>query len=83
MKLSKYHFGIIEELYAQRNDEELVIQLEKKYEKLKDNHAIQPTPAPAHLQSVLRPYQESGFQWLNYLREVQWGGILADDMGLG
>lgn len=83
MKLSKYHFSVIEELYLQRDEEELFFQLEEKYERLKDNHSIKPVPAPAHLRSVLRPYQESGFQWLNYLREVQWGGILADDMGLG
>ncbi len=83
IKLSKYHFSVIEELYEQRDEEELFIQLEEKYEKLKSNHSIKSVPAPAHLQPILRPYQESGFQWLNYLREVQWGGILADDMGLG
>ncbi|NCI47659.1 DEAD/DEAH box helicase [Sediminibacterium soli] len=83
MKLSKYHFSVIEELYMQRDEEELFFQLEEKYERIKDNHSIKPIPAPAHLKAILRPYQESGFQWLNYLREVQWGGILADDMGLG
>lgn len=83
MKLSKYHFSVIEELYLQRDEEELFFQLEEKYERIKGNHEIKAIPAPAHLQAILRPYQESGFQWLNYLREVQWGGILADDMGLG
>ena len=83
MKLSKYHFSVIEELYLQRDEEELFFKLEEKYERLKGNHSIKEVPAPAHLKSILRPYQESGFQWLNYLREVQWGGILADDMGLG
>lgn len=83
IKLSKYHFSVIEELYNERNDEELFFQLEEKYEKLKENYAIKDIPPPAHLKPILRPYQESGFQWLNYLREVQWGGILADDMGLG
>ncbi len=83
MKLSKYHFSVIEELYNERNEEELFIQLEEKYEKLKGNHSIKQIEAPKHLQNILRPYQESGFHWLNYLREVQWGGILADDMGLG
>lgn len=83
MKLSKYHFSVIEELYMQRDEEELFFQLEEKYERIKGNHSIKPVPAPAHLKDILRPYQESGFQWLNYLREVQWGGILADDMGLG
>jgi non-specific serine/threonine protein kinase len=83
MKLSKYHFSVIEELYLQRDEQELFFQLEEKYERLKGNHSIKEISAPAHLKDVLRPYQESGFQWLNYLREVQWGGILADDMGLG
>lgn len=83
MKLSKYHFNIIEQLYLERNDEEIFMQLEEKYERLKENHSIKPVSAPEHLLPILRPYQESGFQWLNYLSEVQWGGILADDMGLG
>jgi non-specific serine/threonine protein kinase len=83
LKLSQYHYGVIEELYEERNEEELFFQLEEKYENIKGHHTINPVPAPAHLQPILRPYQESGFQWLNYLSEVKWGGILADDMGLG
>jgi superfamily II DNA or RNA helicase len=31
----------------------------------------------------LRPYQEAGFRWLRFLRDVQLNGVLADDMGLG
>lgn len=31
----------------------------------------------------LRPYQEDGFRWLQFLREQKLGGVLADDMGLG
>ncbi|KEO74071.1 DEAD/DEAH box helicase [Anditalea andensis] len=33
--------------------------------------------------ATLRPYQEQGFKWLEYLHEQQLGGCLADDMGLG
>ena len=83
IKLSKYHFSVIEELYEQRDEEELFVKLEEKYDKLRDNHSIEAIEAPEHLQHVLRPYQVSGFQWLNYLSEVHWSGILADDMGLG
>ena len=83
IKLSKYHFGVIEELYAQRNEEEIFFKLEEKYERLKENHSVKQIDPPEHLDHVLRPYQVSGFQWLNYLSEVNWGGILADDMGLG
>ncbi|MEP6466664.1 MAG: SWIM zinc finger family protein, partial [Parafilimonas sp.] len=81
IKLSKYHFGVIEELYAQRDEEELFFKLEEKYERLKENHTVKQIEPPQHLEHILRPYQVSGFQWLNYLSEVNWGGILADDMG--
>jgi non-specific serine/threonine protein kinase len=83
LKLSKYHFSILDELYDQRDEEELVFQLEGKYEKIREKYSITDVPPPAHLSPILRPYQKSGFQWLNYLHDVQWGGILADDMGLG
>jgi non-specific serine/threonine protein kinase len=83
LKLSKYQYSVVEDLYNQRNEEELFVQLEEKYDRLRSNYQIKKVDAPAHLKPILRPYQESGFQWLNYLREVQWGGILADDMGLG
>jgi non-specific serine/threonine protein kinase len=83
LKLSKYHVSIIDELYDNRNEEELVLKLEQKYEHLKDFQKIREIDVPANLAPILRPYQEHGFHWLNYLTEVGWGGILADDMGLG
>ncbi len=83
LRLSKYHMSVIDELYENRNEEELVIHLEKKYEQLREFKQIKEIPPPANLEHILRPYQVHGFQWLNYLHEVKWGGILADDMGLG
>ncbi len=38
---------------------------------------------PTDLNAELRPYQQSGVRWLQFLHQVQLGGILADDMGLG
>ena len=83
LRLSKYHMSVIDELYENRDEKELSFELDEKYERLKEFKNIPETPAPEHLQSILRPYQTSGFQWLNYLNDVGWGGILADDMGLG
>ena len=40
-------------------------------------------PVPASLQATLRPYQQQGLNWLQFLRTHQLAGILADDMGLG
>jgi len=35
------------------------------------------------LQATLRPYQAEGVAWLQHLRSLGMGGVLADDMGLG
>ncbi len=38
---------------------------------------------PASVQASLRPYQQQGLNWLQFLRQYGLAGILADDMGLG
>jgi len=83
LKLSKYNFSVIDELYEFIDDEAIVIELEQKRKKLLQFDEIRNISLPHNVNAILRPYQESGFQWLNYLDEVKWGGILADDMGLG
>ena len=83
LRLSRYHLSVIDELYDERDEMELTIKLEQKYERLKEFSRIKEIEAPGNLKNILRPYQLAGYQWLNYLQEVNWGGILADDMGLG
>ncbi len=83
LKLSRYHLSVIDELYETRDEEELVVRLEEKYEKLKEFNKIKEIEPSYNLKMILRPYQVAGYQWLNYLKDIRWGGILADDMGLG
>jgi len=83
LKLSRYHLSVVDELYENRDEEELVVQLEQKYQNLRQFNKIKEIEPTYHLKMVLRPYQVAGYQWLNYLTEINWGGILADDMGLG
>ncbi len=52
-------------------------------QKLRAAGSPQAVPPPAGLGVRLRPYQEQGLAWLQYLREQHLAGILADDMGLG
>ena len=40
-------------------------------------------PVPDDFQAKLRPYQERGLSWLDFLSSVGLGACLADDMGLG
>ncbi len=42
-----------------------------------------PAVVPKGLEATLRPYQQEGLAWLQGLRAIGAGGILADDMGLG
>jgi SNF2 family DNA or RNA helicase len=83
LKLSRYHLSVVDELYESRDEEELVVQLEEKYEKLREFNKIREIDPSSQLKQILRPYQVAGYQWLNYLKDIKWGGILADDMGLG
>jgi superfamily II DNA or RNA helicase len=83
LKLSRYHLSVVDELYENRDEEELIVQLEEKYERLRQFNNIKEIEPPYHLKMILRPYQVAGYQWLNYLTDINWGGILADDMGLG
>jgi superfamily II DNA or RNA helicase len=52
-------------------------------EDLKSFSGIRALPAPANFRGELRPYQQEGLGWLQFLRRFKLGGILADDMGLG
>ncbi len=52
-------------------------------QKLLNFRGIEDVALPSNLQAELRPYQQQGLNWLQFLREYQFSGILADDMGLG
>jgi non-specific serine/threonine protein kinase len=85
LRVSKYNFSVIDELYDAIDDETIRKELmEKKDNLLQLNpENREPIATPDNLDAILRPYQESGFNWLAYLDKVKWGGLLADDMGLG
>lgn len=51
--------------------------------RLTGGEKLQELPQPQGLQATLRPYQQYGFSWLNFLRQWGLGACLADDMGLG
>lgn len=83
LRVSKYNFGVIDELYEHIDDKHLLEELEEKKRMLLNFEELPGIPVPSNIQSVMRNYQESGLQWLGYLDKIKWGGILADDMGLG
>ncbi|GMQ84160.1 MAG: hypothetical protein BMS9Abin06_0922 [Gammaproteobacteria bacterium] len=51
--------------------------------RLRELDGIPGVAPPEGLMATLRPYQQHGLDWLQFLREYRLAGILADDMGLG
>lgn len=50
---------------------------------LKNPRRIRSIMVPKTFHAELRPYQKSGYTWLNYMNQLGFGACLADDMGLG
>ncbi len=73
------HEPALGELSLRANDRDTLALLEE----LEAFSGITPLNAPEQFPVTLRPYQEEGLGWLQFLRRCRLGGILADDMGLG
>jgi SNF2 family DNA or RNA helicase len=83
LAISSRKFLIIDQLFEEIDDLEIVKELAKRKNKLKRFEQIEKVKVPKTIKAELRPYQKEGLNWLNFLNEFGWGGILADDMGLG
>jgi hypothetical protein len=51
--------------------------------RLRAFRGVERVDVPASFHGELRPYQRDGLDWLQFLAAYGFGGILADDMGLG
>jgi hypothetical protein len=84
LRVPRINFSAIEQFYdAGQLDEGVQDELNLYRKKLTDFDSIKPVEAPAGLNATLRPYQIDGLSWLNFLDDFNFGGCLADDMGLG
>ncbi len=81
MKLRRFHAPYLDGLLnidwsEQQGLSEAIVAL--KQTGILPHHSL-----PAHLQPILRGYQQHGYDWLNFMHQHHFHGILADDMGLG
>jgi len=81
LKLSRLEAALIEVTpEAERRTQTNLAALRRRLENF---NGITSHPPSAEFRAQLRPYQQAGLDWLQFLREYGLGGILADDMGLG
>lgn len=83
LKLAKMHFTLLEDLLEHIEVKSIRNEIEARKRKMLEYDKIPKAPVSPEIKASLRPYQLSGYQWLQSLDELGWGGCLADDMGLG
>ncbi len=83
LQISKLHFSLVDILFEQLDDTEILKEIETKKRKLLNFDQINAYDKPEEVLADLRDYQLSGYNWMCFLDEFGWGGCLADDMGLG
>lgn len=80
IKIKKAHLGTLDSVWTYVSNKENYLSLKEKW---KDFKKIEEHLPSKNFQGILRPYQQLGLNWLCFLKEYGFNGILADDMGLG
>ncbi len=83
LKVSKLHYTLLEDILDKIDDNTVQQDIEARKKKMLEYDTIEKKPLSTEIKASLRPYQQSGYHWLQSLDELGWGGCLADDMGLG
>ncbi|HEY8933975.1 MAG TPA: DEAD/DEAH box helicase, partial [Cyclobacteriaceae bacterium] len=83
LKVSKLHYTLLDDILEKVDGATVQQDIALRKEKLLQYDSIQKTELSSEIKATLRPYQLSGFHWMQALDELGYGGCLADDMGLG
>ncbi len=78
LSLKRVAYGTLCDLLSSKT-----VTTDIKLEKLKTFQTISTVKSGDGFCGILRPYQQEGLNWLAFLHEFGFHGILADDMGLG
>lgn len=81
--IDKKYFNLLVDIELHIKEEKMLEELNKKRKSLVDIGETPIAPLSKNIKAVLRPYQMAGFNWMQSLDHLGWGGCLADDMGLG
>jgi hypothetical protein len=83
LRFGKSQVGLLDALLA----EQAAVNVDEKFtaarQSLQAFDCIRPQEPPEGFVGTLRPYQKLAQGWFEFLRNLGFGGCLADDMGLG
>lgn len=81
VKVSFFDLPELDSMLEQKLKGTLALKSRKIFEGF--NHLSEQQPKKLPVNATLRPYQQEGVKWIQYLYDNKLGGCLADDMGLG
>jgi superfamily II DNA or RNA helicase len=83
LRFARSQAALLDALLAAQPD----VTCDEPFERLRGALAtfsgLQPARQPRGFKGALRAYQREGLGWMLFLRELGFGGCLADDMGVG
>jgi hypothetical protein len=81
LRVSQFHAAYLDETF--KIDWTHNQELGGMIRSLRETGEIPRRPLPEPLDKTLREYQHHGYDWMGFLHDHKFHGILADDMGLG
>lgn len=83
LRFNNSQLTLIDQLLGEADRAQTDEAFRQRREKLRNFENIASQPLPEGFKGELRPYQKFGYDWLHFLQEYNFGGCLADDMGVG
>ncbi len=83
LRFSRAQGGILDALLAEMPEIAPDAAFARARRELATFEGVTAADAPKSFVGALRPYQREGLGWMQALRRLGLGGVLADDMGLG
>lgn len=83
LRFKKAQIGVLDALLTSQPEAEFDENFSRAREEMQAFEGITSLPPPEHFIGELRPYQSDGLGWIAFLEKFNFGGCLADCMGLG
>lgn len=83
MRLSMSQIMLLDDALSGADSANVDAELRRRIDRLKDFTQIKSKPLPEGFVGEMRQYQKVGYDWLHFLHDYEFGGCLADDMGIG